>query len=255
MEVNEKVREQFLDVIVGLSADWANTVPDFDLRTQKDGFEKAVLSAVVAAVDRLMAITETYYSIPSGLTELRGYMEKCSFAFSDSKPFISITVSVAKSPENLMALASIGDSVTIRGCQLDIEAVQEQDGQLDIEKDLAPEQEEPTPEAEPLPDTIPFDECERIDVPMPKNSATVTIYIKEADGMVFAGYNIKLASGKAGDAVGWTEPVFTNNFWPTRDEAVHAMLDNLIDFIRDTQGPCASRARKALDQIREGAAV
>ena len=111
--------------------------------------EEEVEARATGIVDQLMNVTKVYYEAPEGLVEMRGHLGKCAFDMDPEKPLIEVKITLAKNMDNLMALARIGNSVTIRGLQLDLEKSgskqkpaedAEHPGQTDLEQ-FAAEQE------------------------------------------------------------------------------------------------------------------
>lgn len=130
MKTAEKLKEQFKEVL-------EEFVGYKDIG--EDPQERAESAEEIGrALDRLTNIAQTYYDAPAGLVELRGHLGKCAFDMDPEKPLIEVKVTLAKNMDNLMALAMMGNSVTVRGLQLDLEkasmatAAAEHPGQGDL---------------------------------------------------------------------------------------------------------------------------
>lgn len=85
--------------------------------------------------------------------------------------------------------------------------------------------------------TFELGDCEHIDVPMPPNSAHVTLYVVKSgiDGYWYCGYDARAVGVKSGVASTWMAPVVKGDFpdrdaWQTRVAAVRSAIAEVRDW-------------------------
>jgi len=101
-----KTRDELMEMFNKIHVEWLD-----EPKTEENTF-----------YERLANAAETFYAVPTGLIEVRGYLKKHTV---ESGKELALTVTAINSIENKMALARINNGLTLRGIQLDIEAASE----------------------------------------------------------------------------------------------------------------------------------